>query len=183
MNDEQKKTLLKIVRKVIEATVKGQPVGTIEADDPVFKERRGCFVTIHNHGRLRGCIGQFQPQSSLLDIACDMARAATRDSRFIMDPVTEAELPKIDIEVSVLSPLEPVDDPLSLELGRHGIYIQRGNRAGCFLPQVATETGWGKEEFLSQCCAGKAGLPADAWKDPDTTVYLFTAAVFGEKDY
>ena len=69
---------------------------------------------------------------------------------------------------------------VSLELGRHGIYIKRGWASGCFLPQVATETGWSKEEFLSQCCGGKASLPSDAWKDAETEVYLFTAEVFGE---
>jgi uncharacterized protein len=79
----------------------------------------------------------------------------------------------------VLSPLERTTDPLSLRLGVDGIYIRRGYAAGCFLPQVATETGWTTEEFLSQCCSHKAGLPPDAWKDPKTEVYLFTAEVFG----
>ena len=94
-----------------------------------------------------------------------------------------AELQEIDIEISVLSPLEKTDDPLSLELGKHGIYIKKGFAGGCFLPQVATETGWNKEQFLSQCCGGKAGLPPDAWKQADTEVFLFTAEVFGEKDF
>ena len=111
-----------------------------------------------------------------------MALAATQDNRFLANPITPGELEKIDIEISVLSPLERTEDPLSLELGKHGIYIKCGWASGCFLPQVATETGWTKEEFLSQCCGGKAGLPSDAWKQPDTEVFLFTADVFGEKD-
>ncbi|MFW5915583.1 MAG: AMMECR1 domain-containing protein [Planctomycetota bacterium] len=82
--------------------------------------------------------------------------------------------------MSVLSPLEKTGDPMELELGTHGIYVQKGRRTGCFLPQVATETGWSKEEFLQRCCSGKAGLSPDAWKDPDTDVYLFTAEVIGE---
>ena len=182
MTDKQKKSLLKVARKVVEAAVKGEPISTFDSDDPLFKEKRGCFVTIHNHGRLRGCIGRFEAQESLLDTVREMAIAATRDSRFLSNPITESELDDIDIEISVLSPLEKTDDPLSLELGKHGIYIKRGWNAGCFLPQVATETGWTKEEFLSQCCAGKAGLPAGAWKDKDTEVYLFTAEIFGEKE-
>jgi uncharacterized protein (TIGR00296 family) len=105
--------------------------------------------------------------------------SATGDPRFLDNPITEDELNELDIEISVLSPLQKTDDPLSLSLETDGIYIKRGSASGCFLPQVATETGWNKEEFLSYCCAHKAGLPADAWKDPKTDVYLFTADVFG----
>jgi len=105
--------------------------------------------------------------------------SATGDPRFFADPISADELEQLDIEISVLSPLQRTDDPLSLRLGTDGIYIKKGRASGCFLPQVATEAGWGKEEFLSYCCAHKAGLPADAWKDPKTEVYLFTAEVFG----
>jgi AmmeMemoRadiSam system protein A len=109
-----------------------------------------------------------------------MAKAsATGDPRFMANPITPGEVNKLDIEISVLSPLQRTDDPLSLELGTHGIYIKRGYASGCFLPQVAEETGWSKEEFLSQCCLHKAGLPPDAWRDPSTEVYLFTAEIFG----
>ena len=182
LSDIQKKSLLSVVRNVIEATVRQQPVSDYESQDDLFNEQRGCFVTIHNQGRLRGCIGHFQPSQSLIKTVREMAIAATKDSRFVYDPLTPGELDKIDIEISVLSPLEITDDPLSLELGTHGIYIKKGGHSGCFLPQVATETGWSKEEFLSQCCAGKAMLPADAWESPQTQVYLFTADVFGEKE-
>ncbi|MBN1435653.1 MAG: AmmeMemoRadiSam system protein A [Sedimentisphaerales bacterium] len=182
MTEKQKRSLLNVARKVIESVVRSQPVSQFDSEDPLFNETRGCFVTIHNHGQLRGCIGHFQPDTSLLQTIRDMAIAAARDSRFVRNPITAKELDQIDVEISVLSPLTSTDDPLSLELGRHGIYIKRGYAAGCFLPQVATETGWSKEEFLTQCCQGKAGLPANAWKDPKTEVYLFTAEVFGEKE-
>ena len=109
-----------------------------------------------------------------------MAEAATGDPRFPLDRLKPSELDQIDIEISVLSPLKKTDQPLSLELGKHGIYIRRGPNAGCFLPQVATELGWSKEEFLRHCCAGKAGLEPDAWKNPDTEVLLFTADVISE---
>jgi len=183
LTENQKISLLRLARKVVEAAVRGQAVGAFESEDPVFNEKRGCFVTLHNHGQLRGCIGQFQPSQCLLRTVREMAIAATQDSRFASNPITPRELEQIDIEISVLSPLEKTDNPLGLELGRHGIYIKKGYRAGCFLPQVATETGWSKEEFLGNCCAGKAGLPYDAWKKSDTEVYLFTAEVFGEKDF
>jgi len=116
----------------------------------------------------------------LIELVAEMAKAsATSDPRFFSDPITAEELDQLDIEISVLSPLQRTMDPLSLRLGVDGIYIKRGYATGCFLPQVATETGWSKEEFLSYCCSHKAGLPADAWKDPKTEVYLFTAEVFG----
>ena len=104
--------------------------------------------------------------------------SATADSRFFADPVTVEELNSLYIEISVLSPLKRTAEPLSLRLGIDGIYIRMGHLSGCFLPQVATETGWSKEEFLSYCCAHKAGLSADAWKEPETEVYLFTAEAF-----
>ncbi|MCF7957065.1 MAG: AmmeMemoRadiSam system protein A [Phycisphaerae bacterium] len=182
LSDIQKKSLLSVARKVIEAAVRGEPVSEFESDDPVFNENRGCFVTMHNHGQLRGCIGQFTPTRSLIKTIREMAIAATQDGRFRTNPVTPGELKDIDVEISVLSPLEKTDDPLSLELGVHGIYIKQGYASGCFLPQVATETGWSKEEFLSQCCAGKAGMSPSAWKEPGTEVLLFTADVFGEKE-
>lgn len=182
LTENQRKSLLAVARKVITAVIKRMPVSGFDSDDPIFNQSRGCFVTIHNNGELRGCIGHFTPPGTLLDTIVEMAQAACRDSRFVNNPLTVAELDEIDIEISVLSPLVKTDDPLSLELGRHGIYIQQGYRSGCFLPQVATETGWTKEQFLSYCCSHKAGLPANSWQDPKTDVLLFTAEVFGEKD-
>jgi AmmeMemoRadiSam system protein A len=110
--------------------------------------------------------------------------AATQDPRFFGRQLTPGELGDLEIEISVLSPLQRVEgDPLeAVELGRHGIYIRSGGRTGCFLPQVADETGWSKEEFLAHCCAGKAGLSPDAWRAPQTEVFTFTAEVFGQED-
>ncbi|MBN2063344.1 MAG: AmmeMemoRadiSam system protein A [Sedimentisphaerales bacterium] len=178
----QKQTLLQIARNVIEAVIKQVEVTCPEFADDIFREKRGCFVTIHNHGQLRGCIGNFSPEGSLLETIVEMAQAACHDSRFLDNPVTVAELADIDIEISVLSPLTKIENPLEIELDRHGIFIRRGFHCGCFLPQVATETGWSKEQFLSYCCSHKAGLPPDAWKQPDTEVLVFTADVFGEKN-
>ena len=180
MKTEQRATLLRVAREVIEAVVRGERWRPHKSGDPLFGEKRGCFVTIKNRGRLRGCIGSFHADAPLLKSVEQMAEAATRDPRFPFDRITPSELGQLDIEISVLSPLKKTSNPLSLELGKHGIYIRRGGQAGCFLPQVATELGWSKEEFLSHCCAGKAGLRPDDWKDPDTEVLLFTAEVFGE---
>ena len=107
--------------------------------------------------------------------------SATGDSRFFGDRITPQEVDDLNIEISVLSPLKKTADPLSLWLGVDGIYIKKGYANGCFLPQVATETGWSKEEFLSYCCVHKAGLKPDAWKDKGTEVYLFTAEIIEEE--
>jgi AmmeMemoRadiSam system protein B/AmmeMemoRadiSam system protein A len=181
----EKQTLLRLARDVLKEFLN---TGKASLDESkydltgVLKRPGAAFVTLKNHGRLRGCIGTFLPRAPLYQTVAEMARAATQDFRFRGNPVTPAELGDIDIEISVLTPLQKVGDPLAeIELGRHGIYIEGEGRSGCFLPQVATETGWSKEEFLSQCAAGKAGLAPDAWKKPGVTVYRFEAHVFGEK--
>ena len=179
MNESQRRTLLKVAKETVEAVVRGERVPKAASDDPELNEHCGCFVTLKNGDELRGCIGQFVSERPLIELIVEMAiSSASRDPRFLNYQITADELEDLDIEISVLSPLEKTDEPLSLELGVHGIYIKRGPRGGCFLPQVATETGWDKEEFLSYCCSHKAGLPAEAWKDGVTDVYLFTAEVF-----
>jgi AmmeMemoRadiSam system protein A len=180
MNETQKKVLLKIAKETVEAVVKGGKPPATSSADPQLNAPCGCFVTLKNHERLRGCIGQFTSEKPLIELVAQMATAsATSDPRFLSNPITPRELGHLDVEISVLSPLTKTDSPTALRLGVDGVYIRRGCVSGCFLPQVATETGWTVEQFLSHCCAHKAGLPSDAWKDPKTEVYLFTAEIFG----
>lgn len=179
MDEAQKKTLLKIARDSVEAAVCDRSFKPPACDDPELTSHRGCFVTLKNGEELRGCIGQFTADKPLCELIANMARASsTGDMRFFGNQITLSELPQLDIEISVLSELKKTDDPLSLQLGVDGIYIKKGFSSGCFLPQVAKEAGWNKEQFLSYCCSHKAGLSADAWKDPKTEVYLFTAEIF-----
>jgi uncharacterized protein len=180
LNGSQKKYLLQLARTVVEAKVTGKPVSIDPPQDAALLQPCGCFVTLHVNSHLRGCIGTFQAAGPIYQTVREMAQEALGDPRFLHQPLRKDELGRLEIEISVLSPLTQTDDPLSLELGKHGIYIKRGYSSGCFLPQVALETGWTKEEFLSNCCSHKAGLPGEAWKDKETTVYLFTAEVFGE---
>ncbi len=180
MNEAQKHELLTLAQETVRAVVAGQALPAARSDDSDLTAACGCFVTLKNAGQLRGCIGQFISDKPLIELIVEMAKAsATSDPRFLANPITERELVDLDVEISVLSPLKRVDDPLALRLGEDGIYIKKGCASGCFLPQVATETGWTKEEFLSYCCSHKAGLPAEAWKDPQTEVYLFSAEAFG----
>jgi len=180
MNLQQKNQLLAVAKKTVEAVIKKQPVPKAVTDDKELKIPCGCFVTLKNGDDLRGCIGQFVADEPLIEMVSQMAvSSARRDPRFVHNPIRPQELGQLDIEISVLSPMEKTQNPLSLELGKHGIYITDGPRSGCFLPQVADETGWTKEEFLSYCCSHKAGMKPDAWKDPKVDVFLFTAEVFG----
>ena len=180
MNETQKKTLLTIAKETVEAAVSGKPVYEPKTDDADLLVEQGCFVTLKNGEELRGCIGQFEADKPLIEMVSQMAVSSSlHDPRFGGNRITVNELPELDIEISVLSPMVKTDDPLSLRLGVDGIYITDGRRSGCFLPQVATETGWSVEDFLGYCCAHKAGLRSDAWKDSGIEVCLFTADVFG----
>ena len=182
MTQEQKKQLLITARNAVIAAVAGKNPQKTSSSEPELNAHCGCFVTLKNKSELRGCIGQFVSDKPLIELVSDMAVAAsTGDPRFMADRITSKEVNDLDIEISVLSPLKKTDDPLSLRLGIDGVYIKRGYANGCFLPQVATETGWSKEEFLSYCCSHKAGLEPDAWKDKNTQVYLFTAEIIEEK--
>ena len=139
MDDAARTEVLRIAREAVVAAVRGEKPRKVEPVAPELDEHRGAFVTVKTHGRLRGCIGQFEATHRLVEVIQEMAvSAATRDPRFAFDRLTEAELPDVELDVSVLGPLEKIDDPLDFELGVHGIYLRRGFASGCFLPQVAT---------------------------------------------
>jgi AmmeMemoRadiSam system protein A len=178
--EEDRNVLLRLARESVTAETEGLAGPPPPAPTGVMGERHGCFVTLTNRGRLRGCIGTFHPTKPLARQVIEMAAAAARDPRFAANPVTRKEVPNLKIQVSVLSELAPIANPLDLELGVHGIYVICGRSAGCFLPEVAAETGWTKEEFLSHCCEGKAGMSPDAWKDPQTKVFVFTSEKFSD---
>ncbi|MBN2407889.1 MAG: AmmeMemoRadiSam system protein B [Elusimicrobia bacterium] len=178
---EQKTELLKLARNTIQTYVKTGRTLPAVTEDKELRERRGVFVTLHKKGQLRGCIGNIFPVNELYTAVRDMAiEAAVHDPRFY--PVTEDELDKIDIEISVLTVPEEVDSPDEIVMGRDGVIVKKGFRQGVYLPQVADETGWSRDEFLSSLCHSKAGLPPDAWQQKDTTLMTFQAEVFNEKE-
>jgi AmmeMemoRadiSam system protein B/AmmeMemoRadiSam system protein A len=180
LNDAQRKRLLGIARESIASYVKDGKRKTFTESDPLLNKPMGAFVTLHEAGELRGCIGNMAGTGPLYSTVADMAiEAATGDPRF--QHISQAQIGKIDIEISVLSPLQKVKSSDEIEIPGHGVLVRRGFRSGVYLPQVADETLWNKEEFLTSLCASKAGLPADAWKDPETELYIFTAEVFGEE--
>lgn len=181
LNKEQRAKALTIARAAIASFLKSGTREKINETDQVFMEKCGAFVSLHKHGQLRGCIGNIIGTQALYLTIRDMAiEAATGDPRF--QRVTSQELNDIEIEISVLSPLVKVSSADAIKIPGQGVLVKRGLRQGVFLPQVANETGWSKEEFLSNLCAQKAGLPSGAWKESATELYVFTAEVFSEKD-
>ena len=175
---EDRAKLISLARAAVEAEVTGRGRPKCEPPSGLLGEHRGCFVTLTNSGRLRGCIGTFAPAEALGEMIIQMGQAAACDPRFVFDPITPQELPRLAVEVSVLSPLQETTEPEKLKVGTHGIYVVRGGAAGCFLPEVASDIGWDAEEFLGRCCAEKAGLPRDTWRQEGTKVYLFTSEKF-----
>jgi AmmeMemoRadiSam system protein B/AmmeMemoRadiSam system protein A len=176
LNEEEKKTLHRIARTVIENRARGEPVPDFKVESAALRENRGAFVTIQKKGQLRGCIGYIEGHGPLHKTVERMAgEAAFRDPRF--PPVKEKELPELDIEISVLTPLRRITDVREIEVGKHGIYIIKGGWSGLLLPQVATEYGWDRQAFLEHTCQ-KAGLPSNAWKEKDAEIYIFSADIF-----
>jgi AmmeMemoRadiSam system protein A len=173
-------TLLKVARNALEACV------GMATEREVPDERHGvlarpgaCFVTLYRDGQLRGCIGMLEAREPLhRAIRLMTTAAALRDPRFA--PVSPAEVSEIRLSLSILTPSKPIR-PEQVEVGRDGLVISRGAARGVLLPQVATEQRWNAETFLAHTCL-KAGLPRDAWKDPNTTIEAFSAEVFGEAE-
>ena len=183
LSDEEKVILLQTARKSIESRLLG-PAGSSNEESshisPNLKSKCGVFVSLHEHGTLRGCIGYLSSEKALVDTVSDAARAsAFQDMRFT--PLQKGEEKKIDIEISVLSPLREIKSVEEIKVGTHGILIEKDYRSGLLLPQVAVEYQWDRETFLVNTC-NKAGLSGDCWKNQDTVIKIFNAIVFGEKD-
>ena len=175
LSDEEKRMLKEIAMTSIKDSLDGKPISHHSPLTSHLSEKCGAFVSLHKHGRLRGCIGHFGEDMPLHEIVAEMARAAAfEDPRFM--PVTADELADIDIEISVLTPMRRVQSLDEFELHRHGIYIRKGYRSGTYLPQVADEVNWTKEEFVSHCAQDKAGIGWDGWKDAE--LYVYEAIVF-----
>jgi len=177
LSETEKNTLLNIARKTIEEHCLQNEKHKFDNDNlsTTLETKCGAFVSLHKKGELRGCIGRITGNLPLYQVVQEMAlSASTQDPRF--SPVEAEELQDIDIEISVLSPMTKIQDISDIILGKHGILIEEGSRTGLFLPQVATETGWNKDEFLGHCARDKAGLGWDGWKTAN--IYIFTATVF-----
>ena len=170
LSDEDKRTLKKIAYESIKDSLDDKPISMFNAQCSMLNEKCGAFVSLHKQGHLRGCIGHFGEDTPLHEIVAEMARAAAfEDPRF--PPVSRGELDYLDIEISVLTPMRRIQSLDEFELHKHGIYIRKGYRSGTFLPQVADEVNWTKEEFVGHCSQDKAGLGWNGWRDAELFVY------------
>lgn len=182
LNPEQRKKLLEIARtSIAEALIGCKPSIDVSALDAELSRPSGSFVTLRTRdGQLRGCIGSLHPVAPLYQaVATSAINAAFRDPRF--DPVTADEFSGLEIEISVMGPIEPVANTEDIVVGRDGLIVSHARNAGLLLPQVATEYGWDRDTFLRQTCV-KAGLPPDTWRSADCRIEKFSAEVFGETD-
>lgn len=181
LSDAARRDLLGLARRSLEAHFRGDPPPRLGSDRAEsFGQVRALFVTLRRRGELRGCIGTLSPEGDLSRMVPRFAlRAAFEDPRF--PPLSAEELPDCDIEISVLTPPAPVEDPESVEIGRDGLIVEARGQSGLLLPQVATEWGFDRERFLAEVCR-KAGLPSGAWREPGARLWSFQAEVFGEEE-
>src|SRR3984957_2212308 len=170
--------LAEIAHRSISSAIIEKSLPDLPPFPPSLSKPGGAFVSLYCHGELRGCVGQIENPGPLADVVARSAiSAALYDSRF--SPIRAEEIATLEFEISVLSPPERIP-PEAIVAGRHGLMVVRGSNRGLLLPQVATERKWSGQRLLEETCV-KAGLPRDAWRDPATEVYGFTAEVYSEK--
>ncbi len=178
LSPQDRITLLELARNTLAAHLADRPLPDLADVGGPMSEHRGAFVTLTIDDQLRGCIGYVEGVQPLWKTVRDNAiSAAVRDPRF--PPLTAAELPLAAIELSILSPLERIDDPLEVQVGVNGLLVECGVRRGLLLPQVAARYGWDAATFLDHTCR-KAGLEPGCWRSPDAVVYVFTAEIIAE---
>jgi AmmeMemoRadiSam system protein A len=180
LNHEEEQFLLRLARETLTQYLKRQKPrqpDTVQLST-ILLEKRACFVTYTMHSELRGCIGSLYAEIPLYEDVMRRAIDAANDPRF--SPMTLQELPQVHIEISVLSAMEKIASLDEFVLGKHGIVMEYQRRRAVFLPQVATEQGWSKEETL-QHLSRKAGLASNAWQAKETIFYTFTSQLFEEK--
>ena len=176
LTEEEERTQLAVARRALESVLEGRAFSAPGEVSPALLGKAGAFVTLRAGDELRGCIGHVEAREPLVQIVAECAvAAALRDPRF--PPVGALELPSINIEISVLSPLFDIR-PEELVIGQHGLMVSRGFRRGLLLPQVPLEWGWDAERFLEETSC-KAGLPPDAWRQ-GARLQAFTTHIFAE---
>jgi uncharacterized protein len=172
--------VLEIARAAVEAAVRRDPRPALDpaAISPALLAPAAAFVTIHEFGELRGCVGMLRFDVPLCDnVQAAAAAAALEDRRFV--PIAESELPALDLEVSILEPLVELADPAGFVAGRHGIVVEREGRRALLLPQVAAEMGWDSQQMLEAVCR-KAHLPGNAWREATTRLSVFESTCYSE---
>jgi AmmeMemoRadiSam system protein A len=181
LTPQTRRLLLDLASDAIVSALGGSPKLSTPIDDPFLSQSAGCFVSLHHRQTraLRGCVGLLESDRPLSEVIIAAARSVLADPRFTHDPIHLNELVLLDIEVTLLHPMRQVPSPLDFNPLEHGLYLTISTRSGCFLPQVARETGWTREQLLSRLCTEKLGLHPEAWRDPGAVLRIFTVEVIG----
>jgi len=185
---DQRRVLLNVARNAICGTLSGQPPAAPileHVNDAALRALAGCFCSLHEIElrRLRGCVGRLEARDPVLIAVHDAAVSVLGDPRFDDLRVTIDDLCLIELELTVLSPLRDAAHVLDFDPQLHGIYLTLAGRSGCFLPQVARETGWGREQLLDRLCVEKLGLPSRAWRHPAAKLQVFDAEIIGPEAF
>ncbi|MGE5611727.1 MAG: AmmeMemoRadiSam system protein A [Bacillota bacterium] len=182
LTPQHQQILLNAARISIRETLQGNRKISIPTNnDPMLRVPAGCFVTLHDQTThaLRGCIGRMQTPDPLIQTVCEIACSVLYDPRFRSHRVMLDELPRLEIEISVLSPLKLAEGPLDFDLLNDGIYLVCDGHTGTFLPQVARETGWTREQLLARLCTEKMGLADSAWQQPEAKLFKYNVLIIG----
>lgn len=184
LSAQQQDVLLDLARDSIRRALAGEPAPRLPGD-PEMNQPAGCFVSLHRmfDHHLRGCVGRLDAKTGLAETVSLMARGVLEDPRFLTHPVKREELSELEIELSILSPLMRLASAEEFDPATSGIYLTHGGRNGCFLPQVARDTGWNREQLLDRLCTEKLGLPANTWRKAGSTLYRFTALLVGPEPF
>lgn len=185
LSTDQRRLLLDAARETIRRRLAGDRTPPRSCPDPAMLEHGGCFVSLHESEthRLRGCVGRMEATKPLWTAVQHAAAGVLDDPRFRDEPVGLNELPQLEVEISVLSRMRQVESRLDFDPQEEGVYLIHGGRSGCFLPQVARETGWGREQLLSRLCIEKLGLPSSAWQDSGARLLVFTTLLIGPEAF
>jgi uncharacterized protein len=181
----QQQTLMDLSRQVIRKSLAGESSVSFAVPDPALHQPAGCFVSLHRlvTHKLRGCVGRLEANGPLWEMVAQTSMNVLRDPRFTEEAVTIDELPELSLELSVLSPLQPAASPLAFDPQKDGIYLMCCGRTGCFLPQVARETGWSREQLLGRLCSEKMGLPPTFWMQAGAQLMTFTTLIIGPEPF
>lgn len=181
----QKRTLLDLARASIRAALGEIPAQPEGLDQQFVHQRAGCFVSLHEklEHRLRGCVGRLDTEEELANVIPSTARGVLDDPRFADQKITPADFPTLLLELSVIEALQQATNPMLFDPLEDGLFLQFGDRAGCFLPQVARETGWSREKLLDRLCTEKLGMTPICWRHHDARLYTFKTLVIGPEPF
>jgi AmmeMemoRadiSam system protein A len=185
LSAEHNRLLLDAARETIRSALRIESNGIRPCPNPALLSPGGCFVSLHelHTHKLRGCVGRLDASQPLWNCIHGSSLGVLEDPRFYDDPVRLSELPNLEIEISVLSPMRQAQSITDFDLSTEGIYLIHQNRSGCFLPQVARETGWNREQLLSRLCTEKMGLQPHAWKEQGAKLMVFSTLVIGPEPF